>query len=272
MANKFNFKKRLSSMLKVDFRRMFTSLRTFIILGICFIVPVLILVMVTLMEGSPMTDQNGNPMLDEFGNPVLMEGFKNVWQMLGSVSGQEVGMTMDITTMCNINMMFFAISALVCLFVSDDFRSGYSKNLFTVRSKKTDYVISKIVTGFVGGSLMIILFFIGSLIGAAISGVSFDLPDGVTLVNIIMSLFAKIFLSLVFISIFVTMSVACKKKTWLSILCSVGVSMLLFMMISVITPLNSEIIHVILCVVVGLLSSIGLGALSNVILKKSSLV
>jgi ABC-type transport system involved in multi-copper enzyme maturation permease subunit len=123
-------------MTKLDFRRLFTSKFFYIIVGSCLIAPILILVMTQMMEGSPMTDQHGNPILDELGNPVLMEGFKNVWQMLGSVSSTEAGMSMDITSMCNINMVFMTIIVLISIFISSEFRSGYAKNLFTVRSDK----------------------------------------------------------------------------------------------------------------------------------------
>lgn len=75
---KFSLKKRLVSMIKLDFRRLFTSKFFYIIIGSCFIAPILILVMTQMMEGSPMIDQQGNAVLDELGNPVLMEGFKNV--------------------------------------------------------------------------------------------------------------------------------------------------------------------------------------------------
>ena len=40
--------KRIKSMLAVDFRRMFTTPRFYIILAICLVVPVLILVMTTM--------------------------------------------------------------------------------------------------------------------------------------------------------------------------------------------------------------------------------
>ena len=46
----------------------------------------------------------------------------------------------------------------VCIFVREDFRSGYAKNLFTVRSQKSDYVISKTLASFVAGAGMLILF------------------------------------------------------------------------------------------------------------------
>lgn len=269
---KFSFKKRLSSMVKLDFRRLFTSKFFYIIIGSCLIVPILILVMTKMMEGSPMTDQYGNPMLDEFGNPVLMEGFKNVWQMLGSVGGAENAMSMDLTSMCNINMVFMTITVLISLFVSQEFRSGYAKNLFTVRSNKTDYVISKTLIGFIGGMLMVLSFFVGSLMGGAISGISFELPSDVTLTNVFMCLLSKLGLVSVFASIFVLTSIIGKDKLWLSLVCGLGISMLLFMMISIVSPLNATIINVILSFVGGLLFSIGLGLISKAILNKSRLV
>lgn len=268
---KFNFKKRLSSMIKVDFGRLFTSKFFYIIIGSCLVTPILILVMIQMMAGSPMTDQHGNPILDELGNPVLMEGFKNVWQMLGSVSGAQTGMSMDVTSMCNINMVFMAITALVSIFISQEFRSGYAKNLFTVRSNKVDYVVSKTLIGFVGGTFMILSFFFGSLIGGAIAGVSFEMVN-FNIVNIIMSVLSKIGLVLVFASIFVLTSIVGKEKLWLSLVVGLGVSMLLFMMIPIVSPLDATIINVLLSFVGGILFSIGPGVASNVILKKSRLV
>lgn len=268
---KFSFKKRLASMIKLDFRRLFTSKFFYIIIGSCLIAPILILVMTQMMEGSPMTDQHGNAILDEFGNPKLMEGFKNVWQMLGSVGGLEAGMSMDLTSMCNINMVFMTIVVLVAIFISQEFRSGYSKNLFTVRSDKKDYVISKMLISFFGGSCMILAFFFGSMIGGAISGISFELVD-ISIINVIMCVLSKVGLVLVFSSIFVLMSIVGKEKLWLSLVCGLGVSMLLFMMVPIITPLNATIINVLLSFVGGVLFSIGLGVISNKVLKKSRLV
>ena len=268
---RFDFKKRLTSMVKLDFKRLFKSPFFYIIIGSCLVVPILILVMVKMMEGTPMTDQYGNVILDELGNPVLMEGIKNVWLMLGSVSGAEQAMTMDITSMCNINMMFFAITILISIFVSQEFRSGYTKCLFTVRSNKVDYVISKTLIGFVGGAMMILAFFIGSLIGGAISGTSFELVD-INVLNIIMSLLSKIGLVLVFDSIFLLMSIVAKEKLWLSLLGGLGVGMLMFMMISIVSPLNATFIHVVLAFVGGGLFAFGIGAISNLILKKTKLI
>jgi len=180
-------------------------------------------------------------------------------------------MSMDIVSMCNINMMFFMIAIFVCLFVGDDFRSGYAKNLFTVRSKKDDYVVSKSVTCFVAGASMLIAFFVGSMIGGAISGLSFAL-EGATAFNVIMSMLSKIAIVAIFVSIYILASVFAKQKLWLSLIVSFGIGMLFFTMIPMITPLNAGIINLILCLVGAGLFSVGIGFGSKAILDKSSLV
>ena len=207
-----------------------------------------------------------------------MEGFDFVWQILGSVSGgaaqqptDQAAMSMDLVSMCNINMMFFAVAVLVCIFIADDFRSGYTKNLFTVRAKKTDYVISKTLVCFIGSACMLVAFFVGSVIGGGVAGLPYTM-DGFNGLNLLFCMLSKILLLPVFVSIFTVMSVIAKQKAWLSICLSLGVGMLLFMMIPTLTPLNASIVHVLGCLVGGVLFAVGLGAISNLILKKTSLV
>ena len=259
-----SFKKRVKSMLGVDFRRMFTSPLFYIMLGVSLVMPILILVMTTMMDGMVSVDP-------QTGVETVIEGFKNVWQIIGTVSGGQQAMSMDITSMCNINMMFFMIAIFVCLFVGDDFRSGYAKNLFTVRSKKDDYVVSKSVTCFVAGASMLIAFFVGSMIGGAISGLSFAL-EGATAFNVIMSMLSKIAIVAIFVSIYILASVFAKQKLWLSLIVSFGIGMLFFTMIPMITPLNAGIINLILCLVGAGLFSVGIGFGTKAILSKSSLV
>ena len=261
---KNTFKRRLKSMLGVDFRRLLTSPLYYIMLGVSLVMPILILVMTTMMDGSVSV----NP---QTGEETVMEGFKNVWQIIGTVSGGEQTMSMDITSMCNINMMFFVISIFVCLFVGSDFSSGYAKNLFTVRSKKSDYVISKTITCFVAGASMIIIFFVGAMIGGVISSLPFSL-ESATIVNVIMCMLSKVLLVGIFSSIYILASVFAKQRLWLSILMAFGIGMLMFMMIPIITPLSSTIINVILCLVGSIIFSFGIGFGSKVILDKSSLV
>lgn len=257
------FGKRLKSMLKVDFRRMFTQPLVYIMLGVCLVMPVLILIMTSMMSGTTVDPVTGEE--------AVMETFTNVWQAIGSVSGESSGMSMDLTTMCNINLLYFFTAIVVCVFVADDFRSGYAKNLFTVRSKKSDYVVSKTLVCFVSCVGMMLGYFVGAMIGGAIAGLSFDLGTA-TAGGIILCMLSKIFLLGVFVAIDLLASVAAKQRLWISLVGSLAVGMLLFMMIPMMTPLDSTFLNVILCLAGGALFGTGLGAVSNIVLQKTSLV
>ena len=261
---KFSFGKRMKSMLKVDLGRMFKSKLFYILIACALVMPILMTVMMAMMDGSVSVDP-------QTGVETIMKGPENTWQNIGTLPGGEAMGGTEIFMMCNINMVFMIVAVFVCLFISDDFRSGFAKNLFTVRAKKGDYIISKTLAGFVCGALMLIAYFVGSVLGGAMAGLSFDL-HGLNAGNIVMCMFAKIFLMLVFVSIFTLISVAAKQKAWLSICGSLGGGMLLFMMVSMITPLGSTFINVVLCLAGGAMFSIGLGACSKQVLNKISLV
>lgn len=68
------------------------------------------------------------------------------------------------------------------------------------------------------------------------------------------------------------MSTVAKQKTWLSILLSLFAGMLLFMMIPMMTPLDSGMMNVILCLAGGGIFAAALGCVSNGVLKKQDLV
>lgn len=258
-----SFGKRLGTMLKVDFRRMFTMPLLYIMVGSCLVMPILILVMTTMMDGSVSVDPTT-------GVETIIEGFDNTWQAIATIS-TEPTMGMSMISMCNINLLYFFVAVLVCIFVAEDFRSGYAKNLFTVRAKKTDYVISKTMVCFVGGALMLLAFFVGTMLGGAISGLPFDLGSaGVS--GLVMCMVSKLLLVAVFVPIYLLWSAAAKQKLWMSMVGSMMTGMLLFMMIPMLTPLDSTIVNVLGCLIGGVLFSIGLGAVSNMVLKKTSLV
>lgn len=261
---KNSFSQRLGSMLKVDFRRMFKSKLFYILIASALVMPILMTVMMAMMDGSVSV----NP---QTGVETIVQGPENTWQNIGTLPGGEAMGGNEVFMMCNINMVFMVVAVFICLFISDDFRSGFAKNLFTVRARKGDYVASKTVSGFICGALMLIAYFVGSLLGGAISGLSFDL-HGLTVGNIAMCLVAKIFLMLVFVAIDVIVSVAAKQKAWLCLCGSLGAVMLLFITVSLITPLGSTLLHVIGCLAGGALFSVGLGVFSNRILNKTSLV
>ena len=259
-----SFARRLKSMLAVDFRRMFTMPLLYIMAGTSVVIPILVLVMTTMMDGTTSV----NP---QTGVETTIEGFKNVWQAIGSISSEGAMMSMDLTSMCNINMMYFLAAVLVCIFVAADFRSGYAKNLFAVRSKKSDYIISKSLVGFVGGAIMIIGFFAGAMLGGAVMGLPFDTGIAGT-DGIVMCMLAKIFLVAAFTPIYLLMSVIAKEKLWLSLIASLMVGMLFFMMIPMLTPLDSTMMNVILCLAGGVVFNVGFGAISQLILKKKDIL
>lgn len=250
------------SMLKVDTRRALVSKLTYIMLAIALLCPVLIIVMTSMMDGTTTT----NP---QTGAVTEIQAFDSVWQVISSPS--DAPMTMDLTGMCNINLMYFAAAVWTCLFVAGDFRSGYAKNIFAIRPKKAAYVASKTIVCILGGALMIAFWVLGSVIGGAVSSLPFD-TMGASAFNIIMCLLSKVALMGVFVPISLAISAATKQRTWLSILLSLGGGMLLFMMIPMLTPLDASAITTGLCLGGGLLFSFGLGALSSLILNKTSLV
>ena len=256
--------KRLKTMLHVDFRRMFTMPLLYIMVGICLVMPVLILVMTTMMDGSVSVDPTT-------GVETVIEGFDSVWQIIGSVSTAESTGGMDMVSMCNINLLYFAVAVLGCIFVCGDFTSGYAKNLFAVRSKKGDYVLSKTIVCFAGGALMVLAFFAGSLLGGAIAGLPFEMV-GFGAGNLVMCLLSKIFLMLLFVAIAVLASVIGKQKLWVGLVGSCMVGMLFFMMIPMLTPLDSTVMNVFLCLAGGTVFSVVLGLVSKTVLNKTSLV
>ncbi|MCD7729655.1 MAG: hypothetical protein LUI60_07080 [Clostridia bacterium] len=252
----------VKSMLKVDFRRMFTMPLIYIMAGISLVMPVLILVMTSMMAGTSVDPVTGLE--------TEVQSFTNVWQSVSTLSTQ-ISSSMDIVSMCNINLIYFLAGVFVCIFMAEDFRSGYAKNLFTVRPYKPAYVFSKTLAGFAAGAIMLVCYFIGAIIGGAIAGLSFAAGDaGVS--GIIMCMLSKIFLMPVFVSIFTVMAAIARPRLWLSILLSLGAGMLLYMMIPMITPLDSNFLNVIMCLFGGVLFAAGLGAVSSLILNKISLV
>ena len=99
---------RLNSMLRVDFRRMFTSSMLHILCGAALVMPILILVMTSMVAGTTAAD----PLT---GAVTTVQAFTSAWQIIVSSGGM---MAMDMTAMCNINLIFFMAGVYVCLFIA----------------------------------------------------------------------------------------------------------------------------------------------------------
>lgn len=87
-----------------------------------------------------------------------------------------------------------------------------------------------------------------------------------------MCMLSKLGMVAVFVGIDFAASAAAKGKTWMSIVGSMVAAMLLYMMVPMVTPLDSGIMNVILCFAAGGLICVGLGAVSCQVLKRASLV
>lgn len=255
---------RLRTMLSVDIRRILHTKLIPIMAGISFLMPILILVMTSMMDGSVSVDPNT-------GAETVIEGFESVFEIIGTVSGTEAGEVSALSAMCNINLLYFLISVTVCLFVARDFQSGYVKHLFAVRPRRWDYVLSKTLTGTAYGVVFLLLFFLGALLGGAVASVPFTLV-GTSVVHVAFCLLAKLMLVPLFVGIGVCASVFAREKSWLSVLLSLAVGMLLFMAVPQLTPLNAELTQVVICLLLGASLALGFGFAGTLLLEKTDIL
>lgn len=263
LSRSVNFSTRIHSMLRADLSRMLRSRLFYIMLGCALLVPLVMTVMMSMMDGSISIDP-------QTGLESVMHGPENTWQNIGTLPTAPLGGA-EVFAMCNINMVFMGVAAFVCLFISEDFKSGYVKNLFSRRAQKGDYVLSKLCAGSLCGGGMLLCYLLGSVIGGGMMGLSFDLYD-LSPLSLVFCILAKLCLIPVFISIFTFCSVIAKQKTWLALCVSLGGGILLFMSVSMLSPLSSTMLHVLLCLMGSIIFSVGFGLLSRTVLNKTSLV
>lgn len=99
-----SFGRRLKSMLSVDFRRMFTMPLLYIMLAIAAVIPVLVLVMTTAVDGTTTVDP-----VTGVETVVEVEPYTNTWQVVESINGEGTGISTDMLSMCNINLLFLRV-------------------------------------------------------------------------------------------------------------------------------------------------------------------
>lgn len=248
-----SFSSRLKSMLKVDFYRLFHTPLFYIMLIVSALIPALVLTMTGANE------------------TVDTQTFTNVWQVIEAISGANSGAgIMDLATMCNINMVFIFTAIMISIFVSHDYSSGYNKSIFTVHSKKIDYVLSKAVVGIFSGACLVLAYVIGAFLSGAISGLSFAL-NGASVLSAIGCIISKMFLMGIFVPLYIMVAVFFKQKLWLSIIGSFAFGILFYPIAMMTAPLNTGILTFILCFVGSALLGTGISALSTLILNKRDL-
>nr|MCR5100182.1 hypothetical protein [Butyrivibrio sp.] len=240
------------SMIKSDIYKLLSGSFFYVMTLTCFIIPILVIVMKNAFEGANAS-------------------FSNVWQALGTVYDGSILVSTDLKGLCNINLIFLILGIFECLFIYEDFSSGYSNIIFTVRSKRTSYSFSKIIIGIIVGEIMIVSYLVGTFIGGIVSGISFEMI-GFDYENLVYCLLSKGVLVAVFVSVYEFISIIARKKIWLLFACSLFFGGQLFMISQVITPINASNKNVIVCFVFAIIFGIGIGISSGKILEKINVI
>ena len=249
------FGNRVKSILKLDFYRLFHTPVFYIMLIIAAVIPAMVLSM------------TGAEMQTPSGPTQSAIEITNAWQMVESTGGSAVAENpLDFAGFANINMLFIFAGLLMSIFVAHDYSSGFVKNIFTVHSKKTDYVISKTAVGIFGGAGMVITYVIGTIIAGLITGKAFD----VNVAGLVMCLLSKVLLMGIFCSLFLGIAVFFRNKLWLTICFTFLFGMMLYPAASVAT-LASTLGTVLITLVASVIGMGAIGAVSSLVLKKRDL-
>ena len=257
------FGRRVKSMLKLDFYRLFHTPAFYIMLLVAAMIPALIL---TMGDIEPPATSNPHSVSAETSSPSI--DITNAWQLVESTGGSAVAENpLDFAGFANINMLFIFAGLLMAIFVAHDYSSGYVKNIFTVHSKKIDYVISKSIVGFFSGAGMIITYVFGTVLSGFLMGKAFD----VNVAGLIMCLVSKAFLMGVFCSLFLSIAVFFRNRLWLTIVFTFLFGMMLYPAASVAT-LSSTGVTVLMTLIAGAIGTAAFGTVSTVFLKRRDLV
>ena len=243
------FKKRIKSMLRLDFYRLFRSPIFYIMLGVAAIIPALILTMG--MAESP----------DGEAPQLIID---NVWQLI-STKGSAFAVN-GMAGFATIDMVFIFAGILMAIFVARDYMTGFIKNIFTVHSKKEDYVISKTAVGVFSGVCMILTYTLGTILCGAIMGKGFDVNVG----GLILCLLSKMVMMLAFCSLFLAIAVFFKDKLWLTIICTFLFGMVLYP-VAIFANLDSNILTFIMSTLGSVLLGVGFYYLSRLFMRKRDL-
>jgi hypothetical protein len=256
-------------MLRLDFYRLFHTPALYIMLAISAIIPAMLLTMSGIEPVGP--GGSGGAGSDPGGVPAQPAApaivYTNVWQLIESLGGSVVGDNpLDFAGYANINMVFIFAGLLMAIFVAHDYSSGFVKNIFTVHSKKMDYVISKTAIGVCGGAGLIISYVLGAAVAGLITSKSFE----VNVAGLVLCLISKTLLMGIFAALFLGVAVFFRTKLWLTIVFAFLFGMMLYPAASVAT-LSSSVLTALGSLVVGALGAVAIGCASTFILNKRDL-
>jgi len=244
---------RVSSMLKLDFYRLFHTPAFYIMLGVSAIIPALIL---SMAGTTPAGGASTTPALD----------LVNTWQLIERAGGAAAASPLDFAGYANINMVFIFAGLLVALFVASDYSSGFVKTIFTAHARKLDYVISKTAIGVFGGVTMIVAYLIGAVAAGLITGKSFEVAAG----GLVLCLLSKMLLMAVFCSLFLVIAVFFRNQLWWTIVFTFLLGMVFYPAASVAT-LASTSVTLVVSLAAGAAGALVFGAISALILNHRDL-
>ena len=91
-----------------------------------------------------------------------------------SILGVMDGVSMDnfMSAASGLGLVYTVMCIMLSFFVCDDFSSGFAKNIFTVHSKKTDYIAGKIISMVVASGVLMLISLIESIFFCMMSGVT----------------------------------------------------------------------------------------------------
>lgn len=195
MGNELKFKnptffQRIKAMLSVDFYRLFHTPLFYIFLAIAAIIPAMIL-------GTSGTGADSI--------------VSSTWEMIAS--NEPLYVVHNIGEYANMNMVFIFGGIMVSIFIGHDYKSGYVKQLFTIHSKKSDYMMSKTISCAFAMASMCITYLIGTVLAGALIGASFAVNVG----SLICAILGKMIMSLGWASLYVFLNIIFRKYFGISI-------------------------------------------------------
>ena len=192
-----SFGKRLKGMLGVDFYRLFHTPMYYIFLAIAALIPALILG----------TGGMTNPQTGEVGAML----YTNVWNAVAADTPLYV--VSSIGEYANMNMVFIFGGIMVSIFIGNDYRSGYVKQLFTTHALKQDYMMSKTLVSAFSMACMCVTYLIGSVAAGALVGLDFSVNVG----SLVCAVIGKLIMSLGWASLYTFLNVIFRKFFGVSI-------------------------------------------------------
>ncbi len=190
------FARRIKGMLGVDFYRLFHTPLFYIFLAIAAIIPAMVSAM------TMMPDQNGQTM-----EPL----YSNVWQIIAA--SKSLYVIEGIADYANMNMVFIFGGIMVSIFIGNDYRSGYVKQLFTTHAKKQDYMISKSLVCAFAMACMCLTYLIGGTVGGLLVGYETDVNVG----SLMIAILGKIVMSLGWASLYTFLNVIFRRYFGISV-------------------------------------------------------